>query len=107
MSSTTRQEAETQRHRERDQTQPWRAWYKTSRWQELRRDVLVRDAYICQRTGVLCIGKHPAGNSPVADHIKPHHGDERLFWDPSNLHCVTKAYHDSQKQKEERAQARW
>ncbi|MGM4909135.1 HNH endonuclease [Rhizobium sp. 32_C3_N1_1] len=103
----TRQEAEAQRHHERDRSQHWRAWYKTTRWQKLRQEVLVRDAYICQRTGVVCIGKHPAPNSPVADHKKPHHGDEQLFWDINNLHCVSKAYHDSEKQKEERAQARW
>ena len=101
-----RQEAEAIRHRERDQNLEHRKWYKTSRWQKLREQVLVRDAYICQRTGVLCIGKHPAPNSPVADHKTPHHGDERLFWDIENLHCVSKAYHDSEKQKQERAQAR-
>lgn len=102
-----RQEAEAQRHRERDQSQPWRAWYKTSRWQKLRQAVLLRDAYTCQHTDVLCIGAHPAPNSPVVDHKIPHHGDERSFWDIENLQTVSKSYHDSQKQKEERAQARW
>jgi len=67
----------------------------------------VRDAYVCQRTGVLCIGKHPAPNSPVADHKKPHHGDPSLFWNIDNLHCVSKAYHDSEKQRQERSQTRW
>lgn len=98
-----RQEAEALRHRERDQTQPWRAWYKTARWQKLRQKVLVRDAYTCKQTGIICIGKHPDDNSPVVDHIIPHHGDEQLFWDEKNLQTVSKTYHDNQKQKEERA----
>jgi 5-methylcytosine-specific restriction endonuclease McrA len=51
---------------------------------------------------VLLVGRHPAPNSPVIDHIIPHRGDERLFWDESNLHAVSKAYHDSTKQSEER-----
>lgn len=102
-----RQEAEVIRHRERDQNLEHRKWYKTSRWQKLREQVLVRDAYTCKQTGVICMGKHPADNSPVVDHVKPHHGDERLFWDIENLQTVSKAYHDSEKQKQERAQARW
>jgi 5-methylcytosine-specific restriction endonuclease McrA len=92
------------RHRERDSNQAYRQWYKTGRWQKLRHQILLRDTYRCQQTGVLCIGKHPAGNSAVVDHIKPHRGDEHLFWDPSNLQTVSKAYHDSEKQKQERAQ---
>lgn len=93
---------EAARHRQRDATQPWRAWYKTARWQRLRERVLIRDRYTCQKTGVLLVGRHPAPNSPVVDHIIPHRGDERLFWDENNLHAVSKAYHDSTKQSEER-----
>lgn len=95
------------RHHERDRMLEHRAWYKTERWRKLRLTILQRDLYTCQKTGVLCIGKHPAGNSPVVDHIRPHRGDERLFWDESNLQCVSKNYHDSQKQREERAQGGW
>lgn len=93
---------EAARHRQRDATQPWRAWYKTARWQRLRERILIRDQFICQKTGVLLVGRHPAPNSPVVDHKIPHRGDERLFWDESNLHAVSKAYHDSTKQSEER-----
>jgi 5-methylcytosine-specific restriction protein A len=98
---------ETARLRERDQTVAWRKWYKTERWRKLRQVILVRDNYTCQRTGVLCIGRYPAENSAVIDHKTPHRGDERLFWDENNLHVVSKAYHDSEKQKQERAQERW
>jgi 5-methylcytosine-specific restriction endonuclease McrA len=102
-----RPEAEAQRHRDRDRAQPWRAWYKTARWQALKIEVHVRDNFTCQKTGIILTGKHPAPNSPVADHKIPHHGDEALFWDKNNIQTVSKAYHDSVKQAEERAQARW
>ena len=77
-------------------------WLNTSRWQRLRLKVLERDSYICRQTGVLLIGKHPAPDSPVVDHIIPHRGDPALFWDEGNLQSVSKAWHDSTKQRLER-----
>ncbi|WP_299686706.1 hypothetical protein [uncultured Tateyamaria sp.] len=100
--------------------------YNTAAWQRLRLRVLRRDAVDlsdrphlmpphvlfkdapllwpkCQCTGVLLLGKYPAANSPVVDHIKPHRGDMTLFWDPNNLHSVSKAYHDKVKQSLERS----
>lgn len=86
------------RSKSRDQSQPWRAWYKTARWQRLRLTILERDGYQCQQTGVMLIGTHPEPNSPVVDHIIPHRGSSDLFWDVDNLQAVSKAYHDSEKQ---------
>lgn len=93
-----------ERDRQRSAAALWRAWYKTARWQALRRHILKRDLYTCQRTGVLLTGRHPAPNSPVVDHIKPHRGDPELFWDEKNLMAVSKAYHDSEKQKAEQGE---
>lgn len=92
---------------ERERNQPNRKWYHSERWKQLRLKVLVRDDYTCKQTGQICAGEHPAPNSPVVDHIRPHHWDEALFWDINNLQTVTKAYHDSEKQKQERAQPGW
>ncbi|WP_417278409.1 HNH endonuclease [Celeribacter sp.] len=39
----------------------------------------------------------------VVDHIIPHKGDDRLFWDKSNWQALCKPCHDRQKQREERA----
>lgn len=97
---------EAARLKERDQNVGWRKLYRTERWRKLRQKILLRDNYTCQKTGVLCVGKYPEPNSPVVDHIEQHHGDERLFWDENNLQTVSKAYHDSEKQKQERASAR-
>lgn len=82
-----------------------RGWYKSARWQALRQQVLIRDLYTCQRTGVMLVGKAPAPNSPVVHHKIPHRGDERLFWDINNLQVVSKAWHDSDAQREERGSA--
>lgn len=89
--------------RARDDASAWRSWYKLKRWQDLRLAVFVRDGFVCQRTGVLCIGKHPAPNSPVANHKVPHRGNPRLFWDIDNVETVSKAVHDSDIQSEEQA----
>jgi 5-methylcytosine-specific restriction protein A len=103
----TREESEAKRYRDRDAQVSWRKWYFTARWKKLRNDILIRDNYTCQRSGVLCIGKHPAPNSPVVNHKKPHRGDERLFWDPENLEVVAKSVHDSEIQSEERRAPSW
>lgn len=87
----------------RNQLAPWRAWYRTPRWQHLRMQVFIRDAFKCQRSGALCVGKYPAPNSPVANHIRPHNGDPALFWDINNIETVTKEVHDSTIQSEERS----
>lgn len=86
-------------HKQARHEPPWRQWYKLARWQRLKLQVHLRDAYVCQKTGVICDGAYPADNSPVADHIREHRGDPVLFWDPGNIHTVSKAYHDSEKQK--------
>ena len=57
----------------------------------------------CQQTGVILMGKDPAHDSPVADHILPHRGDPALFWDEQNLQTVSKAWHDREKQRREHA----
>lgn len=95
------------RLRERDQNTHYKAWYKKQRWRNLRLEVLLRDAYTCQHTGIICMGTYPAPNSAVVDHKIPHRGDEQLFWDINNLQTVSKAYHDSEKQKQERSQPGW
>lgn len=77
-------------------------WNKTARWQKLRLRILERDKWVCQATGILLVGVHPAPNSPVVDHIEPHRGDPDLFWDEDNLRAVSKEWHDREKQSQEK-----
>lgn len=78
---------------------PSHRWYRTARWQALRLRIFLRDLFICQKCA------RPEGNTAllVADHIKPHRGDERLFWDEANLQTLCKECHDTMKRKEEQA----
>lgn len=91
--------SQAERSRHRDRTQGWRGWYKSARWRRLRLKVLRRDSHVCQATGVALIGAHPAPDSPVIDHKRPHRGDPDLFWDEDNLWAVSKAWHDGVKQR--------
>jgi 5-methylcytosine-specific restriction endonuclease McrA len=81
----------------------WVGWYKTARWRELKKACHIRDNFICQRTGRVCVGEYPDPDSPVANHKVPHRGDPALFWDLDNLETVTKRVHDSVIQREEQS----
>ena len=89
--------------RHREQSQPWRKWYHSAEWKDLRMRVLQRDLFTCQMCGRI------EGNTSklIGDHKKPHHGDRALFFDEGNVWCVCKPCHDGEKQRMERAQARW
>lgn len=43
-------------------------------------------------------GKDRTAKSEVVDHIEPHRGDTRLFFNPSNLQALAKQCHDKFKQ---------
>ena len=90
--------AERGRDQRRDEV-PWRRWYKTGRWQRLRMAVLLRDLFTCQWPG--CGRVEPDTSQLVADHRKPHRGDEALFWNEGNLWCLCKSCHDGAKQCQE------
>ena len=87
-------EREQAKHRD---DQPWRRWYKTTRWRRLRWLILVRDLFTCQ----MCHKIEGDTSQLVADHKTPHRGDASLFWDEDNLQCVCKPCHDGDKQRME------
>lgn len=83
----------------------WRAGKTTTqrgygyRWQQARERFLRAHPLCCycQREGRLAAAS-------VVDHITPHQGDERLFWDEVNWQPLCKPCHDSVKAKEEAQQ---
>lgn len=80
-------------------TEPaYKRWYKTKRWQQLRWAVLVRCRFTCGMCGAIVSNSR----NLVADHKRPHRGDEALFWDDANLWAVCKPCHDGEKQRIER-----
>jgi 5-methylcytosine-specific restriction protein A len=60
-----------------------------SRWQKYRIRYL-RDNPLCVR----CLDKGTITPATVVDHIKPHKGDKKLFWDSKNHQSLCKQCHD-------------
>ena len=96
-------ESEADRSRVRDRSEPWRAWYKTARWQRLRWSVLVRDGFTCAMCGRL----EGDTSKLVCDHVDPHRGDEAKFW-AGPFQTLCKGCHDGEKQRSEaKARRMW
>jgi 5-methylcytosine-specific restriction protein A len=74
-------------------------FYNTRKWRDHIRPQHLKEHPLC----VFCekIGRVTAAT--VVDHIKPHKGDERLFYDRRNLQSLCKQCHDSNKQAMERS----
>lgn len=89
-----------ERDRARSISAPWRTWYKTAAWRALRLRIFVRDLFTCQMRG--CGAIESDTSRLVCDHIRPHRGDEAMFWNEDNLQTLCKPCHDRLKQAEER-----
>lgn len=84
----------------------WRAGKTTNergytyRWQQYRKRFLFAHplCVYCEREGRVELAE-------VVDHIRPHGGNDELFWNPENHQGLCKRHHDSQKQREERGTA--
>ena len=75
----------------------WAHLYETVRWRKLRASHL--HAHPCC---VICLALGFDTHATVVDHKRPHRGDTRLFFDPSNLQSLCKLHHDSVKQTAEK-----
>ena len=86
------------RDRQRVEQEPWRRWYRTRRWRDLRMVIFTRDLFTCR----MC--RKIDGNTSllVCDHVQPHHGNDVLFWDEANLQTLCKPCHDGAKQRAEK-----
>lgn len=67
-----------------------------SRWRKARATYLASNplCVYCKREGII-------RTANVVDHITPHKGDSKLFWDKDNWQSLCKRCHDSTKQREE------
>ena len=78
----------------------YRRLYKTKAWQQLRKACLIRDNFTCR----FCKKTDWNTSRLVADHIKPHRGDEALFFDIDNLMTLcAEPCHNRHKQEQERS----
>lgn len=69
------------------------------RWQRARATYLAAHP-LC----AMCSTDYAPVPATVVDHIKPHGGDDALFWDINNWQPLCKHCHDSEKQRSERQQ---
>jgi 5-methylcytosine-specific restriction endonuclease McrA len=99
MGQRSKKERDRDHDRRRASEQPWRAWYKTREWEEIRQAAFLRDLYTCQMCGRV-VGVHKK-RELTCDHIRPHRGDRDLFFDLSNVQTLDKACHDGAKQRQE------
>ncbi len=67
----------------RQRTAPGRDLYRTSRWKEIRTKYL-REHRVCVECGK---------RSKHVDHIRPHRGDERAFFDATNWQPLCHSCH--------------
>lgn len=66
------------------------------RWQKAREGFLKKHpaCVYCERKGII-------EEATVVDHIRPHRGDKKLFWDRNNWQSLCGRCHSSVKQREE------
>jgi len=72
-----------------------------SRWQKARLTFLAKNQ-LC----VYCLKQGYIQGAEVVDHIVPHRGDMKLFWDVDNWQALCRRCHASTKQMEEKAEGK-
>lgn len=68
-----------------------------------------REAFLARAENALCRFCAADGKvepATVVDHVRPHRGDERLFWDEANWQPLCQPCHDRDKQQIERGGSR-
>jgi 5-methylcytosine-specific restriction protein A len=74
-----------------------------ARWRKAR-ETFLRQHPLCECPECLA-GKLRAMPATVVDHIVPHKGDQRLFWDQSNWQAMAKRCHDRKTRSDEKERA--
>lgn len=89
-----------QAYDKRRDMQPWRAWYRTARWQQRREAQLQAEPLCryCRRKGIITA-------ATVADHVHRHRGQYEAFW-CGPLQSLCASCHSSEKRREENAEER-
>ncbi len=80
----------------REQSLPWRKWYRTAAWQSIRKRRMAADP-LCVR----CLAHGKTVPTTTINHIKPHRGDRALFFCYGNTESVCADCHDRHIQREE------
>ncbi len=78
---------------------PNKRLYSSANWKRLRINYL-QSHPLC----VICYSRGKIVEAKIVDHVVPHKGDKRLFFDTSNLQALCKRCHDTKTAKED---GRW
>lgn len=78
---------------------PWVAWYKTKEWYRLRHWRLAQDKGLCR----FCKQQGKIQEANTVDHIIPHRGNMKLFFDRNNTQALCQHCHNSVKQRIEKS----
>ena len=70
--------------------------YNSRAWAALRREVLMEQPFCA-----VCLAEGRYTPAQVVDHITPHRGDARMFFDKGNLQPLCKRCHDIKTAKED------
>lgn len=79
-------------------SRPWVKWYKTAAWLRLRRSHLSKNPLckFCFKAGII-------KEANTVDHVTPHKGDMKKFFNKGNLQSLCHSCHSSTKQKLEKS----
>lgn len=80
---------EHQRERGRGASAEWHHWYADRRWRAARA-IFLKQHPLCAE----CQDEGRIEAATVVDHVIPHKGDRRLFWDRTNWAACCKTHHD-------------
>lgn len=89
--------AEERRNQRSSEAAAFHKWYKTARWQAIRKQQLQAHP-LCERH----LKRNQVVPATVVHHRLPHKGDWALFSSVANLESLCKPCHDSEAQSEER-----
>lgn len=84
-------------NRRSQEAKAWRGWYGLAAWRRIRAWRLLVEP-LCR----FCAALGRTVPASVVDHITPHKGDRKLFFDPDNTQSLCTACHDRHKQALER-----
>lgn len=73
----------------------YQKWYKTRSWQKRRAHHLAKEPW-CR----MCLLAGRRTQATTADHIDPHRGDLKKFWDVNNLQSLCDIHHGEKQRME-------
>lgn len=91
--------------RRSEEAEKYRQWYKTRDWWKIRSKRLKEEPFcrVCAKQKRFDPSYQiDTSQRLIVDHVRPHKGDQRLFFDYNNTQVLCAHHHNSMKQEMER-----